>query len=52
MDIKITKRNVKPTASQMLAYNAAVEKRIVHRARVPNLNFGKVAFATDADVDG
>lgn len=52
MDIKIIKRNVKPAASQMIEYKAAVNRKIVHRAHVPNLRFGRIAFTTDADVDG
>jgi DNA gyrase/topoisomerase IV subunit B len=49
MNVKITKRNVKPSATQMSAYKL---NKTVQRAHVPNLRFGKVAFATDADVDG
>lgn len=49
MSIKITKRNVKPTPTQLAAYKM---NKGVTRSKVPNLRFGKFAFATDADVDG
>lgn len=49
MNIKVTRRNVNITPSQMASY---ASNRGVTRDRAPNLNFGKVAFATDADVDG
>lgn len=52
MEIKISKRNVKLTASQMVEYKSAVSRKVVTRAHVPNLRFGKIAFTTDADVDG
>lgn len=52
MEIKITKRNVKLTASQMVEYRESVNRKVVARAHVPNLRFGKIAFTTDADVDG
>ncbi len=40
------------TASNMTEYNDSVVRRVVNRVHVPNLRFGSVAFATDADVDG
>jgi DNA topoisomerase II len=49
LSIQITKRNIKPTPTQLSAYK---NNKDVTRSRAPNLNFGKVAFATDADVDG
>lgn len=52
MDIKIVKRNLKLTASQMVEYRGEVNRKVVSRAHVPNLRFGKIAFTTDADVDG
>jgi DNA gyrase/topoisomerase IV subunit B len=52
MDIKIVKRNVKLSSAQTVEYNNAVARKVVHRAHVPNLRFGRIAFTTDADVDG
>lgn len=49
MNIKITKRNVKPTPTQLATYKF---NKVVHRAHIPNLRFGKLAIASDADVDG
>ena len=48
MTIKITKRNVRPTQSQLNGYSI---NKTVRRPHVPNLRFGKMAIATDADVD-
>jgi DNA gyrase/topoisomerase IV subunit B len=52
MNVKVTRRNVKMTASAVAEYNDSVIRRTVNRAHVPNLRFGTIAFATDADVDG
>jgi DNA gyrase/topoisomerase IV subunit B len=52
MNIKIVKRNVKLSPAQVVEYKSAVTRRVVHRAHVPNLRFGRIAFTTDADVDG
>lgn len=52
MDIKIIKRNVKPSATQMVEYKGSVNRKVVHRAHVPDMRFGRIAFTTDADVDG
>jgi DNA gyrase/topoisomerase IV subunit B len=49
MNITVTKRNVKPSATQIAEYRL---NKVVQRAHVPNLRFGKIAFTTDADVDG
>lgn len=49
MQIKVTSRNLKPTATQIAAYK---QTKGVSRCRAPKLNFGKVIFATDSDVDG
>lgn len=49
MEIKITKRNLKPSATQLASYK---QTKGISRNRAPKLNFGKVVFATDSDVDG
>jgi len=49
MNVKVTRRNINMTPTQKASYT---NTRGVTRNRAPNLNFGKVAFATDADVDG
>ena len=49
MNISITKRNIKPTATQLGVYGL---NKTIQRAHVPNLRFGKLAVAADADVDG
>lgn len=49
MNIKVTKRNLQPTSAQLVVYR---NTKTVQRAQVPNLRFGKIAIAADADVDG
>lgn len=48
-NITVLKRNVKPSPTQMGAYTL---NKTIQRAHVPNLRFGKLAVASDADVDG
>lgn len=48
-NVSVVKRNVKPSASQLVSYK---NNKNISRCEAPNLRFGKVAFATDADVDG
>lgn len=52
MNISVTKRNVKPSATQLVDYKSACARKTINRAHVPNTRFGKIAFATDSDVDG
>ena len=49
MNVKVTRRNISVSPTQKTQY---LNNRGITRNRAPNLNFGKVAFATDADVDG
>ena len=49
MTVKIVRRNVKITDTQLAFYQ---RNKSIKRAQVPNLRFGKIAFTTDADVDG
>jgi DNA topoisomerase II len=49
MTVKVTKRGLSPTAGQLVVYR---NNRSLERARVPDLRFGKLAIASDADVDG
>lgn len=46
--IEILKRNVTLSASQI---NTVKRNAISRRNKVPNLRFGKLAVASDADVD-
>ena len=47
--IKVTKRNISPTPTQLAGYKV---NKTIQRAHVPTLRFGKLAVAADADVDG
>lgn len=49
MNITVTKRNIKPTPTQLAAYTV---NKTIQRAHVPNLRFGKLMVTADADVDG
>lgn len=49
MNIKVTNRNVKMNAGTTAVYR---HLKSVQRIQVPNLRFGKLAMAADADVDG
>ena len=46
-NIKVTKRNVKPSADQLAAYH---QNR--NRQRPVNLRFGKIVILSDQDLDG
>lgn len=50
MSIQILNKNVKPTATQLASYK--MNTTSIRREMTPNLRFGKLAIASDADVDG
>lgn len=50
MTVKILNKGVKPTPTQMSAYK--LNTTTIRRELTPNLRFGKLAIASDADVDG
>lgn len=50
MTIEILNRGITPTHSQMSGYK--LNTTSIRREQTPNLRFGKLAIASDADVDG
>lgn len=50
MTIELINRNIKPTPTQMSGYK--MNTTSIRRELTPNLRFGKLAIASDADVDG
>ena len=49
MNIEILNRNIKPTPTQVSGYK--MNTTSIRREQMPNLRFGRLAVASDADVD-